>query len=271
MNKTKRVKKILRWATRAVLPERMFTEIVARRALQASFDPETTLLPLLARTGIFLDVGANVGSWSVAAAKVFREVHAYEPDIKLAMALKRILPSNVIVHNIALSDHEGVGRFVVPIVEGEELTTQASLEANANVGFDEKVVREVKLATLDSFNLRDIDAIKIDVEGHESCVLDGALKSIDRERPFLIIEIEERHHPGYSEQIIERLLSLGYLCYFLSAGKLEEFQRGTIEKLQPKGGHGGVGYKSENYINNFFFFPKEKSAQIEGMRWFLAH
>ena len=246
-------------------------EIMTRRALRASCDPETNLLPLLARAGIFLDVGANVGGWSVPAARCFREVHAYEPDIKLAMALKRIVPSNVTVHSIALSDHEGVGRFTVPIVEGEELTSQASLEAYANVGFDENVMREVKLATLDSFQFRDIDAIKIDVEGHESCVLDGALKSIDRERPTLIVEIEERHHPRYSEQIIERLLSRDYLCYFLAVGQLEQFERGTIDKLQPMGGHGGVGYKLENYINNFIFFPKERATQIAAIKQFMAH
>jgi len=245
-------------------------ELLVRRRLRALKDPETELLSLIARNGIFLDVGANVGSWSVPAAQVFRAVHAFEPDAKYAMGLRRVVPPNVTVHAVALSNHEGVGSFRVPINDGEELITQASLEPNANVGFDKTLTREVEISTIDSFDFRDVDLIKIDVEGHEAATLEGAKGLIQRERPVLIIEIEERHHPKLSEQIIASITSQDFLCCFLRLGHLEHFERGSVQRLQPKGGHGGTGYKTADYINNFIFIPKERSNLVETINQFLS-
>lgn len=262
------MKLILKLIAQAILPRSVFLEMRARRGLRAAKDPESELLPLLAGTGVFVDVGANIGVWSIAAAKSFRAVHAFEPDLGHAAALRRLLPSNVTVHGFALSDHSGVGRLAIPIHEGLELTSRASLESHANVGFVE-IARQVPLVTLDQMDLRDIDVMKIDVEGHEAAVLDGAWRSIERDRPTLIIEIEERHHPGRSEEIIDRILKRNYACCFLRNGRLEEFERGTIEALQPKGGHNEIDKKHAAYTNNFFFVPRERKSQIEAMRGFL--
>jgi FkbM family methyltransferase len=228
------------------------------------------LLPVLAGSGMFIDIGANVGSWSVLAAKVFPQIHAFEPDVKHAALLKRILPSNVTVHEIALSDREGIGSFMVPVFNGRELTTRGSLEPNANIGLEGKVC-QVRLATLDGFDFHGIDLIKIDVEGHEASVLEGALKTIERERPPLIIEIEERHHPGRSEEIIERLLSRDYLCCYLRDKQLENFERGSIKRLQPMLGQLAIGQKNQLYINNFVFFPKDRTKQLALTRKSLAN
>jgi FkbM family methyltransferase len=227
------------------------------------------LLPLLAGSGMFLDIGANVGAWSAMAAKYFRRIHAFEPDDTHAALLKRILPSNVTVHAIALSDHEGMGSLTVPISEGRELTTRASLEPNANIGFEGRVC-EVPLATLDSFDFHDVDLIKIDVEGHEAAVLDGGSKTIDRERPILIVEIEERHHPARSEGIIERLLSRDHVCCFVQNGNLNKFERGSIERLQASAGQGQSGLDPNEYVNNFVFFPQQRIRQIELVKNLLA-
>jgi len=195
-------------------------------------EPELRSLSALAQNGCFIDIGANVGNWSKRGADIFRCVHAFEPDDRLAELLRTTMPSNVLVHAVALSDRMGTGQFAVPVIDGNELTTRASLEPGANPGFSE-VVRKVPLATLDSFRLRDISVIKIDVEGHEGSVLDGAAQTIARERPIIIIEIEERHHPCRSHSVFDRLTEQGYICCFICDKQLNLFELKMLDELQP--------------------------------------
>ena len=261
----------LKEIAKAVLPASVVAAWQVRRALRGSPEPELLLLPALARGGLFLDVGANMGSWCGPASRVFAEVHAFEPIPPLASALRRAVPVNVTVHELALSDHEGTGRFAVPIYEGRAVTTRASLERDANVGFEDEAVHEVRLARLDSLALVDVDAVKIDVEGHEAAVLAGARETIDRERPTLIVEIEERHHPGQSESIIEGLVSKGYWCCYLRDERIERFRPGSIGELQPLDALPLPGRRCGDYVNNFVFVPNERGHEIEAMERFIAH
>jgi FkbM family methyltransferase len=186
----------VRRIAKALLPEAAVTLFRVRRALRGSTDAEARLLPVLARDGAFLDVGANLGSWSGTAARVFRRVYAFEPNAGLAAALRTLAPPNLVVHEVALSDRDGAGRFAVPIYGRRPLNTRGSLEPDANPGFEKELVCGVRLSRLDSLDLGNIDVIKVDVEGHEGPVLAGARTTLERERPTLIIEIEERHHAG---------------------------------------------------------------------------
>jgi FkbM family methyltransferase len=171
--------------------------------------------------------------------------------------MRKSMPSNVHIHAVALSDRIGAGRFAIPVSDGEELTTRASLEPGANPGFAE-VFRDVRLTTLDSLSLKDIAAIKIDVEGHEGAVLDGASETIVRERPVVIVEIEERHHPGQSYSIFDRLKRHGYICCFIRDQELNLFEVEKMHELQPAGFIPPIGKKPAGYVNNFIFLPFER-------------
>ena len=260
----------LKRLARTVLPRSVVAGLQARRRVAAG-DPELDLLPALTRGRTFVDIGANRGSWTLPASQLFAEVHAFEPVPSMAEVLRRAAPANVTVHEVALSDHEGTGRFAVPILEGRAITTRASLEADANVGFDDEAVHEVRLARLDSLGLHGIDVMKIDVEGHEGAAIDGARDTIDRERPSLIVEIEERHHAGGSEAIIEGLTSRGYVCCYPFEGRMQPFLPGSIDALQPSELIKMPGQsKASRYINNFFFVPSERHHEIEAMERLLA-
>lgn len=251
---------------RQLLPTAMLDRRRVRRALAGSNEPELALLPLLARSGAFLDIGANIGLWTGPASRMFHQVHAFEPEPRLANALRRYVAAHVTVHQLALSDHDGEGRFLVPIFAGEEISTRSTLESSANPGL-EQVERVVQLARLDSLNLTDIDAIKIDVEGHERAVLEGAAATIDRERPALIVEIEERHHPGRSENIIESLSSRGYICGYLRGKAFERYERGAIAVLQPERHLPDMGTgRSGEYVNNFIFLPSDRPDLLGRIR-----
>ena len=77
----------------------------------------------------------------------------------------------------------------------------------------------------------------MDVEGHEENVLNGAIEIIKKNKPVLLVEIEEKHTKRNVNESINFINSLGYKSYYLSGSKLE-----NTEKLN--------NYKNKN---NYFF------------------
>jgi FkbM family methyltransferase len=128
------------------------------------------LLHLLRPNDLFLDIGANIGSYTILASKVCgARAVAFEPDPETARALRRNIAMNhldalAIVREIALGGHTGDVAFTI------------GLDAmNRVAGADDKSVRMVPVRRLD--DIPDAAAptlIKLDVEGFEEQVLAGA-------------------------------------------------------------------------------------------------
>ena len=73
---------------------------------------------IVPRTRQSVDVGANLGVYSRALSKLTSTVHAFEPNRELAQLLRRTLPPNVIVHELALSSRSGTATLRTPVVNG---------------------------------------------------------------------------------------------------------------------------------------------------------
>ncbi len=159
------------------------------------------------------------------------------------------------MHALALSDRKGRAILRTPLVGGDRIEALASLEQDAN-GTLPTTASEVPVRTLDEFALRNVDAMKIGVEGHKAARLEGARETIERERPVLVVEIEERHHPGRSEAIIAGVQALDYSVYYLRNG-LHAYRAGTISALQ-RADVSQMRFKNPEYVNNFIFIPGEK-------------
>ncbi|MFT4604024.1 MAG: hypothetical protein ACI9W4_000743 [Rhodothermales bacterium] len=98
------------------------------------------------------------------------------------------------IHNVALGSEIDEVKLRIPRGQwGRSTVEQNNPLLNLRGLVDEVTVPR---RTLDSFGLADVSFIKIDVEGHEHCVLVGALETIRRERPIVFVEAEERHRPG---------------------------------------------------------------------------
>src|SRR5437868_5966109 len=69
---------------------------------------------------------------------------------------------------------------------------------------------EIEVRTLDQFDLRNVGFVKIDVEGHELAVLEGAARTLARERPNLLIEANEHHRPDAVGSIRRFMAELDY-------------------------------------------------------------
>lgn len=134
-----------------------------------------------------LDIGANVGLWSRDLTKYFDQVIAFEPVAMFRECLERnVTASNIKVENVALGDSEGQVRMI--ITEGN--TGHTHVDPTSTIG-DTRIIR------LDSLNLQNVDYIKIDCEGFEYRVLQGARQTIQRCRPVVVIE--QKPHDMYSK------------------------------------------------------------------------
>lgn len=208
---------------------------------------------LITREKPSVDVGANIGEYTWLLAKLTPYVHAFEPSKELAQLLARASPQNVIVHNIALSDHAGSALLRTPVDNDRKSYGLASLETL--IGYSKLLSETVTIARLDDVVHDDIGFIKIDVEGHEMPVLRGATELISRCRPTMLIECEERHRPGATAELFEFFKPLNYVCRFVRNGSMFDIVEFNHLRDHVKG-------KSDPYIYNFFLLPRERARQF---------
>lgn len=219
-------------------------------------EPELRLVgQLMKDSGALVDVGANVGIYSAIALQRRRWVAAFEPVPEEAARLHRMIDTRGIVHQVALSDRCGKAILHVPYAEhAGAVTTRSSLEANVDTDLPHRDI-EVEVATLDSFGLSEIAFIKIDVEGHELSVLRGAVETINRSRPNLLVEVEESRVPGSFQAVSDFLVSLDYRGFWFDGSEMR-----SIESFQPAVQQAGRPKFREKrlsgYINNFIWLPR---------------
>lgn len=159
--------------------------------------------------GVGLDVGAAYGLYTLTfAARVgpAGRVLSFEPlpgpGRWLAWVLRMLGVDNVLLVRRALGDRPGRGRMSLPRRRGLPVHGRAFLSDDAhhlgsNTEFPADVPVPVSVATLDgavvAAGLERVDLLKIDVEGAELSVLQGAERTIERHRPAVLVEIERRH------------------------------------------------------------------------------
>ena len=147
-----------------------------------------------------VDVGANVGSYTVLAAAVAKaNVVSVEPDPDTMIALKRNIDINRIsdrvqIHECALGSSVGTTRFTV----GRDTVNKVASEAD-------QITRLVAMKTLDHLLCgQNPKIIKLDVEGFEAEVLAGAVQTLANPG-LLAVETEDR-----SQSVTEQLESYGF-------------------------------------------------------------
>jgi FkbM family methyltransferase len=136
-----------------------------------------------------LDVGANVGLWSRDLVDNFAKVIAFEPVAMFRECLeKNVSGSNFFISPLALGDQDTTANMI--ITEGN--TGHSHLDP-ASMGQG-----DVHIVCLDNLKIADVDYIKIDCEGYEYRVLQGAEQTVRQYRPIVVIE--QKPHDAYSKE-----------------------------------------------------------------------
>ncbi len=197
----------------------------------------------------FLDIGSNVGIYTYFFSNKFSYIDSFEPLTEVTARIKELNRENVEIHNIALSNCDTSLTFYIPIIDGKPVTSRASLEVRESP-FKE---RRVEVRTLDSYGFNDVDLIKIDVEGHEYNVIEGSLLTLQRCKPILLLEIEQRHISKPIEDVFNLVLRQGYDGFFLLERSLVSLSQFNYETHQLP----FLNFtRSDRYINNFIFIPR---------------
>ena len=236
---------------RAVFNPRQELKRVIARELRKG-EPELRLLPdLVDPKRAAVDVGANRGVWTHQMAAICPRVYAFEPNPKMFAILDAARPSNAEARQIALSDRTGLASLKVPRSARGFSNQHASLESNWTGAMEFGVV-EVATSRLDDLDLEPCGFIKIDVEGHEQAVIAGALGLIARDRPTLLIELEERHSDRSIELSIAEVEALGYDAFVFKNGAIQ-----PIIGFDAQVDHRDA-VETSGYIFNFIFRPRER-------------
>lgn len=146
------------------------------------------------RRRTILDIGANAGTHSLAFARAFEVVHAFEPNSILWPQFERNVVlnqvENVFLHRIGLADRDA--QLTLHMIDKPNL----GLGTFSSVEQYDLPLRAVATCTvrhagdyLAQIGAKTIDAVKIDVQGFEPEVLRGLREVLRRDRPFIWCEI----------------------------------------------------------------------------------
>ena len=164
-----------------------------------------------------IDIGANFGSHSLQFADLVGadgHVYSFEPQklIFYQLAGNIILNGydNITAYNIALSDES-----TTLLMENLDYYSKNTINiGNAHLNaYTVHASNVVKVEPLDFYKFKNVGIIKIDVQGYEPKVLDGAIATIQENRPIIFIEVELDQLSIYKfneEDIFSRLKSLNY-------------------------------------------------------------
>jgi FkbM family methyltransferase len=210
----------------------------------------------------FVDIGANAGFYSLSMAILNPQikVYAFEPNVSVAAVFSKNVELNQIGNRINLlntalgSKLNEVRTLFIPKITGTGGGSLSDLHPEEG----DAELQETKIDTLDNFcsNIEFIDLIKIDVEGFELEVINGALNVIESKRPVIFVELLRKwmiafgHHP---QNVVDLLHKIGYTSFAISDSyttEIDVIDSGTIE-------------------TNFLFVHKEDSHNLDLIKNYL--
>lgn len=179
-----------------------------------------------------IEVGANIGFESLYFAKRFPNaiVYSYEPgaypydSLMLAKAYNHL--DNLKVFKLAVGNAPGIAKLSSPTLAANNKGL-GSLKQNKDLEIN-YAHEEVQVVTLDTHfsEQRRVSLIKIDTQGFEWNVLQGAAKIITEQRPVIIFEHEDQYHdnPKETRQSMAAFFEkLGYDLYIAGEDVLKSF------------------------------------------------
>ncbi len=179
-----------------------------------------------------IDIGVYRGVYTYEMSKYSKIVHSFEANPILFNNLKKNfskLRNNIIIYNYALSSQNEKVELKIPLrnpnsnknnyEEYYKLGTATIHKDNKIMNYEKVIVDSKKLDDCEFKNK--ISLIKIDVEGHEIPVIKGGIKTISRNKPALIVEIDENHSKQKVSSTISFINSLGYKSNYYQDGLIK--------------------------------------------------
>jgi FkbM family methyltransferase len=226
---------------------------------------------LIAPGQVIADAGASVGLFTCRMARLVGpsgRVHAFEPNPQRHARLRALAGRRrpIVLHPVALSATAGEAQLWIPRVHGRALAERAFLDHPGGDRASAEPVA-VPLATFDAEIGEDgerVAFIKCDVEGHEGAVLAGAANTLDRARPAVLVEVEERHHTRPLHDVLADVVPDGYIAWAVTQHGLRPAEEIDIERdHRAPLREAGDATPGPEYVNDFLLLPHGRRPPAE--------
>jgi len=145
-----------------------------------------------------LDIGAHIGLISKKLIEHFTNVWAFEAEFKNYHCLVKNVSKDIVAFNLAVgSEEKYISTKFDPINTGNTYITEGN---------------DTKQITIDSLETYDLGFIKIDTQGYELEVLQGAVETINRFKPVILLEEEKTNIYTEPENACKFLEAMNYTC-----------------------------------------------------------
>ena len=233
-------------------PEGFLLKRRLQRSIKRNDEQEINLVKKFIKSGTdSIDVGVYRGVYSYEMSKYSEKVHSFEPNPIIFKYINKNLKKfikNIHLYNFALSNQNKTINLKIPIRNSnsnkeifEEYYEMGKATIHNENNFENYENFEIQTKKIDELSFDNkISFIKIDVEGHELEVIEGAKNTIKRDKPVLLVEIEKQYTKKEVAESINFINSLGYKSYYFNKKDLKS----TTE------------LNNLDLFNNFIFFPK---------------
>ena len=147
-----------------------------------------------------IDCGGHKGNWTINWYDKCEKIEVFEPNPEILPILKEQTKEikNMSLYEVALGDKPGNVSMCYETHEG-------------TYHVESQKPGPIEIKTLDSYNFTEVDVIKIDVEGFEVPLLDGARETIINNKPWIQIEANNagNRYGRPKKQILDKLVSFG--------------------------------------------------------------
>lgn len=218
-------------------------------------DDIRTLLSILPKDPVVIDVGANFGIYAVLCAQLSdnAKVHAFEPVSKTVKILydnviRNAVQKKITINEVGVGEKAGITKITSDRYAGNHFLKNDDYDGE---------VEQINVVSLDDYvqnkKLNRIDLIKCDVEGGELFVMKGAVNIIKKFKPMVMLEINEKwtRRLNYSSsELINFMIQLDYKYISMSA---------LSEKLENTNTNTNTKFHTENYL---FFHMRDKINEL---------
>tara|TARA_B100000902_G_scaffold67192_1_gene73439 strand:+ start:121 stop:852 length:732 start_codon:yes stop_codon:yes gene_type:complete len=203
-----------------------FIHFAKAKFRQEKFKEVKKLEPYILKNSVIFDIGAQFGQYSKQFSKIHQGtciIYAFEPFQYSRNILKKVIQGkkNIKIFSNAFSDKIYESTINIPIKDSGKLGPGL-----AHIGKEEKrdfVQQKIDVQTIDSFilneNIVNLSFIKIDIEGAEILVFEGAKQTIKNFRPAIKCEIDENLIKRFNkkpEDIFKFFKNFNYKSFILN-------------------------------------------------------
>lgn len=202
---------------------------IGQRIALGKYEEYESILIVNQGATVAVDVGANIGYYTLLLAKVCKKVYAFEPDKDCFKILEKNVEENNLKNVVLFNKAVGAENKKVGIVKDKNNFGNSKIDLRSQMS-DVRKTELVECVRLDDVIKDKTDLMKIDVQGYEEKVIEGAKKIIEKDSPTIFME----HNGGnldFLKSVYKNIFTIDYWFYVSRKGIQIDSKTGYADLL----------------------------------------